>query len=81
MWSFIKTFFVSLNIGNTVRWATVAARLLYITAELEPFGLKGINFIDFLHVSDIIYELKKKLSQERDKYRRFCAFWASYIGI
>ena len=29
----------------------------------------------------ITYELKRKLSQERAKYRRFCAFWASYIGI
>ena len=71
---------MSLNIGNTVRWATRPPTIC-ITAELESFGLKGINFIDFLHVSDIIYELKKKLSQERDKYRRFCAFWASYIGI
>ena len=76
-----KNFFVSLNIGNTVRWATVAARLLYITAELEPFGLKGINSIDFfLHISDHLCT-SKKLSQVRAKYRRFCAFWPSYIGI
>ena len=54
-----KNFFVSLNIGNTVRWATVAARLLYITAELEPFGLKGINSIDFFCIFQIIYVLQK----------------------
>ena len=59
-----KNFFVSLNIGNTVRWATVAARLLYITAELEPFGLKGINSIDFFaNFRSFMYFKKVKSSE------------------
>ena len=60
-----KNFFVSLNIGNTVRWATVAARLLYITAELEPFGLKGINSIDFFfaYFRSFMYFKKVKSSE------------------
>ena len=42
---------MSLNIGNTVRWATAAASLLYY-AELQLFGPKGINFIKFLYILD-----------------------------
>ena len=55
---------MSLSIGNTVKCATAAASLLYITAELEQFGLKGINFIVFFARFRLFMKLKKVKSRE-----------------
>ena len=48
-----------------MKWATAAASLLYITAELEQFGLKGINFIGFFFARFRLFmKLKKVKSRE-----------------